>query len=159
MAHNPDLEFETLASSFGINADSLAGPAGLYKAAVIDGASVFLSGQIPKVGNEVVVSGKVGSEVSLEDAKRGAAIAAIRLLAVLKDAVGSLANISAVTRVNVFVQCAEGFAQQTQVADAASGVLQAVLGEAAGHARTAVGVAALPRNASVEVDLMASLKH
>jgi enamine deaminase RidA (YjgF/YER057c/UK114 family) len=130
---------------------------GNYVSVVRHGDQVFISGQIPRVGNDVVVTGKVGAQVSVEDAQRAARICTMRALALLRQTLGSLDGVSRILRMTVFVQSAPGFSQQSEVADGASETLYAVLGEAGIHTRTSVGVAELPKNAAVEIDLIAAV--
>jgi enamine deaminase RidA (YjgF/YER057c/UK114 family) len=118
---------------------------------------VFVSGQIPRVGNEVVVIGSVGADVSVTQAQLAAKVCTMRALALLRQTLGSLESISRILRVTVFVQSAPGFTQQSEVADGASEVLRSVLGEAGVHTRTSVGVVQLPKNAAVELDLIAAV--
>ena len=118
---------------------------------------VFVSGQIPRVGDTVVVTGAVGAEVSLERARIGASVCIMRALALLRQALGSLDGIGAIIRIGVYVHSAPGFTQQSEVADAASDLLVYVLGAAGAHARTSVGVIQLPKSASVEIDLVAAV--
>jgi enamine deaminase RidA (YjgF/YER057c/UK114 family) len=129
---------------------------GNYVSVVRHGDQVFVSGQIPRVGNDVVVTGKVGAQASVADAQRAARICTMRALALLRQTLGSLDGVARILRVTVFVQSAPGFSQQSEVADGASEVLYAVLGEAGVHTRTSVGVAELPKNAAVEIDLIAA---
>lgn len=129
---------------------------GNYVSTVQHGNQIFVSGQIPRVGSTVVVSGRVGSETSLADAQQAARICVMRALALMKQALGSLDRVQQVLRVGVFVQSAEDFTQQSEVADAASELLHKVLGDTGVHTRTSIGVYQLPKNASVELDLIAA---
>jgi enamine deaminase RidA (YjgF/YER057c/UK114 family) len=129
---------------------------GNYVSVVRHADQVFVSGQIPRVGNDVVVTGKVGAQVSVAQAQVAAKICTMRALALLRQTLGSLDGVSRILRVTVFIQSAPGFNQQSEVADGASEVLHAVLGEAGVHTRTSVGVAELPKNAAVEIDLIAA---
>jgi len=119
-----------------------------------DGCTAYVSGQVPRVGQTVVVTGRVGAEVSLEQARHAARVCAVRSLLLLREALGGLDAIQQVLRVGVFVKSAEGFSQQSEVADAASVLLKEVLGDAGSHARTAVGVYELPKNAAVELEMV-----
>jgi len=109
------------------------------------------------VGDTVVVTGAVGAEVSLAQARIGASVCIMRALVLLKQSLGSLDAIGGIQRISVYVQSAPTFTQQSEVADAASDLLVAVLGAAGAHARTSVGVIQLPKSASVEIDLIASV--
>ena len=131
---------------------------GNYVSVVRHGGQAFVSGQVPRVGTEVVVTGKAGAEVPLAQAQLAAKVCAMRALALLRQELGSLDAIVRLLRVTVYVQSAEGFTQQSEVADAASALLHEVLGEAGRHTRTSVGVFQLPKNAAVELDLVAAVE-
>ena len=108
-----------------------------------------------RVGDTVVATGRAGLDVTLAQAQLAARICAMRALALLQRAFGSLEKIGALPKVNVYVQCADGFTQQSEAADAASELLLAILGADGAHARTSVGAFQLPKNAAVELDLVA----
>ena len=129
---------------------------GNYVSVMRNGNDVYVSGQIPRVGSEIVVMGRVGADVPLERARLAARICAMRALALLRQNLGTLDHINSILRITVFVQSAEDFTAQSEVADAASDTLHAVLGAAGVHTRTSVGVMQLPKNASVELDLIAT---
>ena len=131
---------------------------GNYLPLVRDGHTIYLSGQVPRVGGTVVVTGRVGAEVDLAGAQLGAKICVMRALVLLQRSLGSLDAVRQVLRMNVFVQCSETFTQHSEVADAASDLLVQILGPHGAHARTSVGVLALPKNASVELDLTVSVQ-
>jgi enamine deaminase RidA (YjgF/YER057c/UK114 family) len=124
---------------------------------VQDGSHLYVSGQIPRVGNEVVVTGAAGAQASLAQAQLAAKVCAMRALALLQRSLGSLERVRSVLRITVYVQSAPSFTQQSEVADGASEILYAVLGPAGVHTRTSVGVLQLPKNATVELDLIASV--
>jgi len=128
-----------------------------YAPVVVHDGIVYLSGQLPRVGDLIVVAGAVGTEVSLEDARHGARIALLRGLKALEDDLGSLDRIVRILKLNVYVQSAPDFTEQSAVADAASNLLFELFSERGTHARTAVGVAKLPKNASIELDLIAAI--
>jgi enamine deaminase RidA (YjgF/YER057c/UK114 family) len=110
------------------------------------------------VGDSVVVTGRVGVAVTLDQAQSAARICTLRALALLRAQLGSLNRVTRIPRITVFVQAGEQFTLLSEVADAASGVLFDVLGQAGLHSRTSVGVFQLPKSASVELDLIASIK-
>ncbi|EJN39649.1 putative translation initiation inhibitor, yjgF family [Pseudomonas sp. GM84] len=150
-------KFVQLAAEFELDLSEPPASGGLYAPAVIEDHVAYLSGQIPKIGDIVLFTGKVGDDLTLEQAKRASAICALRAVSVLKHTMGSLDAVRKVLRMNVYVQAGEGFAEHTQVADGASKIFHEIFGNAAGHARTAVGVPGLPRNAAVEVDIQVAL--
>jgi enamine deaminase RidA (YjgF/YER057c/UK114 family) len=150
-----DSQFLCEAQALGYSFDGEIKIGGHYASVVRDGAVLYLSGQVPRVGSEVVVTGAAGSEVDLAQAQKAAQVCALRALALLQRELGSLDRVAAVLRITVFVQSAPGFTQQSEVADGASDLLYRVLGEAGRHTRTSVGVFQLPKDATVEIDLIA----
>jgi enamine deaminase RidA (YjgF/YER057c/UK114 family) len=130
---------------------------GNYVSTVQHGDQVFVSGQVPRVGDKIVVTGRVGADVTLGQGQLAAKVCAMRALALLRQHLGSLDRVSHLLRVTVFTQSAEGFTQLSEVADAASEVLVTVLGEAGRHTRTSTGAHQLPKNAAVELDLIAAV--
>ena len=140
-------------AELGIELPPVATPAGAYVPAVRAGSLVFTAGQVPIVDGKVAATGKVGAEVSPEEAKGHARTCALNALA----AVDALVGIDAVVRVVKvvgFVASAEGFTGQPAVLNGASELLGEIFGEAGQHARSAVGVAELPLGVPVEVELI-----
>ena len=123
-----------------------------------DGETVYIGGQMPRVGDSVVVTGRVGEVVSLAQAQLAAKICAMRALALLKNELGSLDKVRKILRLTVYVQSASNFTQKSEVSDGASDLLHFVFGDAGVHTRTSVGAYQLPKNASVELDLIVSVK-
>ncbi len=150
------LEAAAQALAFPLNEPIRIG--GNYVPALRHGNEVHVSGQIPRIGTTVVCTGKAGSEVSLDEARHGARIATLRALCLLREAAGTLDAIERIVRITVYVQSAGDFTLQSEVADAASDLLVEILGEAGRHTRTSVGVWQLPKNATVELDLLAALR-
>jgi enamine deaminase RidA (YjgF/YER057c/UK114 family) len=126
-------------------------PVAAYVPTVRTGNLVFVSGQGP-FGTGV--SGKVGAEVSVEQAQEQARVTCLNGLAQIKAAVGDLANVTRIVKLTVFVASAPGFGDQPKVANGASELLQEVFGEAGRHARSAVGVAELPFDIPVEIEFV-----
>jgi len=155
---NADQRFDELARRLGYSFDGEIKIGGNYTPLVVDGDVAYVSGQVPRVGDVVVVTGRAGAEVSLEQAQLAARICAMRALALLRRQFGSLEKVRRILRITVFVQCTDTFTFHSKVSDGASAVLFEVLGEAGRHTRTSVGVFQLPKNASVELDLIASTK-
>lgn len=155
MSNQRDTKFKAIADALGCSFEGEIKIGGNYVSLVQHEDQIFISGQIPRVGNDVVVVGRVGVEVDLAAAQFAAKISAMRALALLKHSLGTLEKVSKILRISVFVQCAADFTQQSEVADGASEILYAVLGEAGRHTRTSVGVYQLPKNAAVELDLIA----
>ena len=145
--------------SLGLTLPTAAAPVAAYVPAVKSGNLVFTAGQLPVLDGKVVKEGKVGAEVSPEDAKALAQICALNALAAIA-LVADLDQIERVVRVGGFVNCAPGFVAIPAVVNGASEFLLKVFGEVNGkHARTAVGVAELPLNAPVEVEMVVQLKN
>ena len=158
MQRSRDTRFKEVAAQLGYSFDGEIKIGGNYVSVVRHGTQIFVSGQIPRVGNEVVVVGRVGVEVPLPKAQLAAKVCAMRALALLQQSLGTLDKVSQVLRITVFVQSAQDFTQQSEVADGASEVLYTILGEAGSHTRTSVGVYQLPKSAAVELDLIAAVE-
>jgi enamine deaminase RidA (YjgF/YER057c/UK114 family) len=129
-------------------------PLAAYVPAVRAGNLVFTSGQLPRVDGELTHVGKVGAEVSPEDAKMAAETCALNAIAALKAEIGDLAKVRRVVKVVGFVASAPDFTGQPGVVNGASELLGTVFGDAGVHARSAVGVAALPLDVPVEVEMI-----
>jgi enamine deaminase RidA (YjgF/YER057c/UK114 family) len=154
---NADNKFESQAQALGFDFNGEIKIGGNYAPVIQHGHVVYVSGQIPRVGDRVVVTGTAGQGVTLEQAQIAAQICVIRALALLRNQLGSLSKIKQVLRITVYVNSAHNFTQQSEVADGASDILFRVLGEAGRHTRTSVGVAQLPKGATVELDLIAAI--
>lgn len=155
---NADQRFADMAARLGHSFEGELKIGGDYVPLVRDQNTLYVSGQVPRVGSTVLVTGRVGEAVDLAQAQFAARICAMRALAILQRELGSLEQVAQVLRVNVYTQSAASFTQQSEVADAASGLLHTVLGAAGRHTRTSVGVYQLPKDASVELDLVAAAK-
>ncbi|RYC17390.1 RidA family protein [Ciceribacter ferrooxidans] len=138
--------------AMGIRLPVAAAPAANYVPYVISGNLLYLSGQLPMEDGKIAVTGLVGSDVDLAAAQRAAELCAINILAQAKAALGDLGRIARVIKLNGFVASAPGFTEQHLVINGASNLIANVLGDAGKHARAAVGMAALPLNAAVEID-------
>ncbi|MCJ1701152.1 RidA family protein [Rathayibacter festucae] len=141
-------------AELGIELPAVAVPAGAYIPAVVEGNLVFTAGQIPFVDGALPATGKVGAGVEPEVAKDLARICALNALAAIADVIGSLDRVTRIVKVTGFVASAPGFNGQPGVINGASEVLGEIFGEAGRHARSAVGVAELPLDAPVEVELI-----
>ncbi len=133
-------------------------PMGSYVAAQRTGALVYVSGQLPRWGDEMRYTGKVDSELGVEDARKAAELAALNALSVLRHETGDLERVLMIVKMTGSVASSPGFTNQPEVINAASDVLVAVLGERGRHARMAAGVAELPANAPVAIELIAQVK-
>ncbi|MBK8915741.1 MAG: RidA family protein [Phycisphaerales bacterium] len=154
--HSPNARLAAL----GITLPSPTAPVGTYLPCVRHGDLLMLSGQIPFQAGSVVFTGRVGGNgLSLEDAQHAARLCAVNALGIAAHAVGGLENVARVLKVVVYVASNPGFTDQPKVANGASDLFYEVFGDAGRHARAAVGVAELPLNASVEVDVTFVVKH
>jgi enamine deaminase RidA (YjgF/YER057c/UK114 family) len=132
-------------------------PAGSYIPVVKTGNLLFVSGQIPMKEGKIVFQGKVPTNVSVEDAQKAAKLCIINALAQIKSELGSLEKISRIVRISGFVNSSQDFSEQPKVINAASDLLFEIFGENGKHSRIAVGVASLPLNSTVEIDLIAEI--
>jgi enamine deaminase RidA (YjgF/YER057c/UK114 family) len=140
-------------AELGLAVPEVAPPVAAYVPAVRSGAHVFTSGQLPMREGTLITTGKVGAEVSLEDAVECAKQCALNAIAAVRAEVGELSAVKRVVKVVAFVASAPDFTAQPKVANGASELLGTVFGDAGVHARSAVGVAALPLDAPVEVEI------
>jgi enamine deaminase RidA (YjgF/YER057c/UK114 family) len=144
-------------AALGLTLPTAAAPVAAYVPAVKTGNLVFTAGQLPVVDGKLVQQGKVGSDVTAEDAKKLAEICALNALAAI-SLVADIDQIEKIVRVGGFVNGAPGFVAIPAVINGASELLIKLFGEVNGkHARTAVGVAELPLNAPVEIELIVQL--
>ncbi len=146
-------------AALGLTLPTAAAPVAAYVPAVKTGNLVFTAGQLPVVDGKLVLTGKVGSDVTPEDAKKMAEICALNALAAI-SLVADIDQIEKIVRVGGFVNGAPGFVAIPAVINGASELLIKLFGDVNGkHARTAVGVAELPLNAPVEVEMVVQLKN
>jgi enamine deaminase RidA (YjgF/YER057c/UK114 family) len=127
-------------------------------AVVIFNGTARTSGQLPRIDGKLTCLGRLGDTVTVEEGSAAAAVCALNALAVLEAALGSLDRVERVLTVTGFVSSAPDFFEQPAVVDGASKVLADVFGEAGRHTRSAIGVAALPRNGAVEIEVTVSLR-
>lgn len=133
-------------------------PLAAYIPVISVGHLVMTAGQLPMKKGELVYEGKVGLDLSEEEAMEAAKLCAINCLSVIKSEIGSLDNIERIVKVTVFVNSADGFTSQPKVANGASQFFVDVFGNAGKHVRSAVGVNELPINAPVEIEIIAKVK-
>ena len=133
-------------------------PMAAYLPSVKSGNLVFTAGQIPMIKGELKYKGKVGQELTLEDAQTAAQICALNCLGVVKSLSGSLENIEQIIKLTVFVNSADNFTSQHLVANGASELLGEIFDEKGKHARSAVGVNELPANSAVEIEMIVRVK-
>lgn len=144
--------------SMGLALPEAAQPAFQYVPVTVHNGVAYVSGQLPKVDGEVRTFGKVGAEVSMEEAEEAARVCTLQGLACLVERIGGSDRIEQVLKINGYVASAPGFNAQPRVLDAASYLLVEALGDAGRHARAAVGVAELPRNAPVEIEMTVAVR-
>ncbi|MCU1586311.1 MAG: hypothetical protein JWM49_2867 [Microbacteriaceae bacterium] len=145
---------EARLAELGLVLPEIAAPAGAYIPAVVSGNLVFTAGQLPFIGGALPATGKVGAAVSAEDAKTYAATSALNALAAVKGVIGSLDRVTRVVKVVGFVASDPDFSGQPGVINGASELLGQVFGDLGVHSRSAVGVAVLPLDSPVEVELI-----
>ena len=138
----------------GLTLPDVVPPVAAYVPAVRSGQHVFTAGQLPMREGALMSTGKVGAEVSEAEATAAAQQCALNALAAVRSVVGELSAVKRVVKVVVFVASTPDFTAQPKVANGASELLGEVFGEAGVHARSAVGVAVLPLDAPVEVELV-----
>jgi enamine deaminase RidA (YjgF/YER057c/UK114 family) len=136
----------------GVDLPAPATPVAAYVPTVRSGNLVYVSGQVPLVNGSPTHLGHLGDEVGLEDGRAAARTCAINLLAALKAELGELSRVTRMVKVTGFVASAPGFTDQPKVVNAASELFGEAFGDAGRHARSAVGVAALPLGVPVEVE-------
>jgi len=152
------LSYEERAKSLGIKIPEPATPVGAYVLAVQGGTLVFTAGQGPMKGGAPAFKGKVGQDLSVEEAYEAAKLAALNCLAAAKSVLGTIDRVERVVKVNGYVNSAPGFTDQPKVMNGASDLLVQIFGEKGRHARTSVGVNELPMNITVEVELILACK-
>ena len=146
-------EVEQRLNELGIHLPEPATPLAAYVGFVRTGNLVFVSGQVPLDGDELMITGRLGDTVSLEEGQRAARQCAINILAQMRIACeGDWERVDRCVRLGGFVASTPDFAQHPQVINGASELIGDVLGERGAHARAAVGVASLPRGVPVEID-------
>ncbi|MDC0168918.1 RidA family protein [Candidatus Nitrosopelagicus sp.] len=143
----------------GIEIPTPPNPAGSYIPVVTTGNLAFVSGQIPMKEGKVVFEGKVPENQSVDSARDAAKICIINGLAQLKANLGSLDKITKFVRISGFVNSNPNFTEQPKVINAASDLLVEVFGDMAKHSRIAVGVASLPLNSTVEIDMIVEFSN
>jgi enamine deaminase RidA (YjgF/YER057c/UK114 family) len=149
------MAIEDKLASLGLQLHAAPAPVAAYIPCVRTGNLVLVSGQLPLTAGQLIATGPVPSQVNVEQAREAAAQCVLNGLSILRNELGGdLSKLRRVLRVGVFVQCDDGFKDQPLVANGASELLEKLLGEAGRHARAAVGVNALPLNASVEIEFL-----
>jgi enamine deaminase RidA (YjgF/YER057c/UK114 family) len=152
------MNFEAKLAELGLKLPDAPAPAGSYVPTVRTGNLLYCAGTISLQNGQITHAGQVGKEQTVESAKESARICTLNTLANIKAAVGSLDRVSRVVFVSGFVNAIAGFPDSPAVINGASDLLVSVFGEAGKHARAAVSVAGLPRNSTVEIQVVVELK-
>lgn len=137
----------------------LPDPQGRYVPAVVYGVLGFSAGMTPRIDGELTVRGIVGVDLSAEEARSAAHLAAANALSAVAHAAGGLGNVDRCLKLTVYIACTAAFTQHSAVADGASEALAEWLGDRGAAARTAIGVVSLPSGAPVEVELVAAIRQ
>jgi enamine deaminase RidA (YjgF/YER057c/UK114 family) len=145
-------------AELGITLPAVATPVAAYVPAMTSGNLLFTAGQLPFVDGTLLATGKVGAEVSASRAAELARVCALNALAAAHSVLGSLDTVTRIVKVNGFVASTPDFTGQPQVLNGASEVLAEIFGDKGLHARAAVGVAVLPLDAPVEVEIILEFK-
>ncbi|NVJ98419.1 MAG: RidA family protein [Alphaproteobacteria bacterium] len=146
-------------TELGLEIPTPVAPVANYVPFVLTGNIVSISGQIPMKDGKLAFEGKVGADVSEDDARAAARLCAINLVAQMQAACdGDLDRVVRVVKLGGFVNCVDGFGGQPQVINAASDLMVDVFGDKGRHSRSAVGVNALPLNVPVEIDALVEIK-
>ena len=148
---------EAALAELGLTVPQVVPPLAAYQPAVRSGVYVYTAGQLPMVDGKLPVTGKVGAEVTPEEAKDLARVCALNALAAVKSVVGDLDRVARVVKVTGFVASASDFTGQPAVLNGASELFGQVFGDKGVHARSAVGVAVLPLDAPVEIEIQVEL--
>jgi len=148
-------EIEKKLAEMGVEIPEMTAPVASYVPFVETGGLVFISGALPLAGGKLLASGRVGEDVSLEEAQAAARQCAVNALGSLKAVAGALDKVERIIKLEGYVASAPSFTDQHLVMNAASDLIVEVFGEAGKHARIAVGVASLPLGAAVELAVVA----
>jgi enamine deaminase RidA (YjgF/YER057c/UK114 family) len=148
------MSYELRLKELGIELPAAPKPVANYVPVVRVGDLLFLSGVLPSKEGQLVMTGKLGADVSIEQGVAAARLAVLNALAIVKAEAGSLDRVKRIVKMVGHIASASGFTDQPQVLNGASDLLVAVFGEAGRHARVAVGAAELPRQAPIELELI-----
>ena len=130
-----------------------------YVPVTIHQGVAYISGQVPRISGEIPYQGKVGQDVTIEQAQQLAEYCVLKGLSCLEATIGSLDKVEQILKVTGYVQTASNFYEPSKVLDAASALLEKIFGEKGRHARTVVGVATLPSNTPIEIDFIIAVKE
>lgn len=148
------MSYEAKLKELGLTLPAPPKPVANYVPVVRVGDLLFLSGVLPSRDGQLIMTGKLGQELSIEQGMEASRVAVLNGLSIIRSATGSLDLVKQVVKMVGHIASASGFTDQPQVLNGASDLLVALFGEAGRHARVAVGVAELPRQAPVEIELI-----
>jgi enamine deaminase RidA (YjgF/YER057c/UK114 family) len=148
------MSFESRAKELGLSLSDMPKPLGSYVPCVQSGNLLFLSGVLPLKEGKLTVTGRVGKDLSLEEAQSGARQVVVNALSVVRSFLGTLDRVEQCIKLSGFVASADDFFSQPAVLNAASDLLHEIFGEKGRHARAAIGVQVLPLNSPVEIDFI-----
>jgi enamine deaminase RidA (YjgF/YER057c/UK114 family) len=151
------MSYENKLKELGLTLPAPPKPVATYIPAVRAGDLLFLSGVLPSRDGQLIMTGKLGQALSIEQGMEAAKAALLNALAIIRSEVGSLDKVTRIVKMVGHIASAQGFTDQPQVLNGASDLLVAVFGEAGRHARVAVGAAELPREAPVEIELIVQI--
>ena len=146
-------------NQLGFSLPAAPKPLASYVPAIKSGDLVFTAGQLPIKDGSLVFKGKLGKDLSEDEGKKAAQLCALNCLSAIKNEIESLDNIDRIIKLTVFVNSSKGFINHPQVANGASDLIKEVFGENGKHVRSAVGVAELPLNAPVEIEMICKIKE
>ncbi len=146
-------------AELGFTLDNPPEPIGNYEAAVISGNMLYISGQLPISDGKLGYQGQVGSDLSISEGYRAAELAAVNVLAQIKKKLGTFDRLVKIARVDGHISSSDDFIEQPQVLDGASDLFKKILDEKAGHARAVFGYSMLPKNATIELVVIAEIKY
>jgi enamine deaminase RidA (YjgF/YER057c/UK114 family) len=150
-------DYDSQIERLGLKLPEPAAPVASYLPTVEHNGLLYISGQLP-FSEGTLITGRLGESMGVEEGQMAARQCALMLVAQVKKALGSLNNVGQILKLNIFVNSAPEFSEQPKVANGASDLIEQIFGEAGRHARSAVGVAALPLAAPVEVDAIIAIR-
>lgn len=151
------MSYEAKLKELGLTLPDPPKPVANYVPVVLVGDLLFLSGVLPSRDGQLIMTGKLGQELTIEQGKAASRVAVLNGLSIIRHAAGSLDRVKQIVKMVGHIASAPGFTDQPQVLNGASDLLVAVFGDAGRHARVAVGAAELPRQAPVEIELIVQL--
>jgi enamine deaminase RidA (YjgF/YER057c/UK114 family) len=145
-------------ATLGLSLPALPAPIGRFRAGRIENGLLFLSGQGPLLENGILATGKVGRDVTIDEARHHAMRTGLVLLSAMVDCLGSLERVESIVKVLGFVNAVDDFDAHPRVIDGCSALFHEVFGDAGAHARSAIGVASLPGRITVEIEAIICVK-